>query len=366
MKVPFLDLSKQNAPFIEDFVADLRKILSSGRYVSGERVEIFETALAKKHDSNYAIACNSGTSALQIILQSQGIGPGDEVIVPAMTFIATAEAVIQCGATPVVADIDYTSRNLSVKATIEVLTEKSKAIIFVPLHGNMQGILETKKLALSEGMFFIADAAQAHGAVLDGNFLGNLADATSLSFYPGKNLGAIGEGGAILTNNPDIAESAKLIRSWGSKKKYEHSIRGGNYRMDEIQASFLMRKLEYLETFNLKRKTLSRIYLENLSDLPLALPAKDSSSVFHIFSVLSENRERLISHLSENQIETGIHYPHCIQDLPGWRHYFSNSSATPIAKDFSQKNISLPMSDHHEIEHIEYVCSKITDFFVNS
>ncbi len=362
MKVPFLDLARQNEPFLKDFLRDFQEIASSGMYVSGRFTRQLEENLAAFHHVRHVVSCNSGTSALVLILQGLGVGIGDEVIVPAMTFVATAEAVVQVGATPISVDIDPQTRNMSVEAAERAISKDTRAIIFVHLHGSMAGVKQIESLAISKNLFLIEDAAQAHGAQLDNLGVGEYGVAAALSFYPGKNLGALGEGGAVLTNSSELESSLRLARSWGSIKKYDHTYRGSNYRMDEIQAAFLLRKLKALSEFNITRLTLARIYKESLVDLGCNIPTDFLSSVFHIFSIQVKNREMLSSYLADQGIQTGIHYPSTIQKLPGWKNLIRTPYPTPNADTFAQSNLSLPLSDHHTPAEIYYVCKAVSDF----
>jgi dTDP-4-amino-4,6-dideoxygalactose transaminase len=362
MKVPFLDIARQNKPFLGDFISDFQEIATSGMYVSGKYTVKFEKEIAHFHGVSHAIACNSGTSALVLILQGLGIGIGDEVIVPAMTFIATAEAVIQVGANPVSVDIDPLTRNMSAEAAERAINEKTKAIIFVHLHGSMSGVKEIKDLADSRNLFLVEDGAQAHGAKLDDLAIGSYGVAAALSFYPGKNLGALGEGGAVLTNSAHLESALRLTRSWGSIEKYDHTYRGSNYRMDEIQAAFLSRKLASLSDFNTRRKELAIFYKESLSSSSHRVPVDFESNVFHIFSLQVKNRGLLAGYLGARDIQTGIHYPSTIQDLPGWKNLIKTPFPTPNALNFANTNLSLPLSDHHTLEEIAYVAMSINDF----
>jgi dTDP-4-amino-4,6-dideoxygalactose transaminase len=362
MKVPFLDLARQNEPFLSGYFEDFQEIATSGMYVSGKFTAKFERDLAIFHHVNHAVSCNSGTSALVLILQALGVGVGDEVIVPAMTFIATAEAVVQVGATPVAVDIDPQTRNMSVDAAERVINIRTKAIIFVHLHGSLAGVKQIKELADSRQLLLVEDAAQAHGGKIENRGIGNFGIAAALSFYPGKNLGALGEGGAVLTNSNELEVSLRLTRSWGSIHKYDHTYRGSNYRMDEMQAAFLLRKLKALEGFNISRLKFAKVYREAIDDRGLNYSPDFDSNVFHIFSVLVEERDALAEFLSNCGIQTGIHYPSPIQYLPGWKNLVKSPFPTPQADYFAKCNLSLPLSDHHTLGEIEYVCDALQGY----
>lgn len=362
MKVPFLDLARQNEPFLDDFTLDFKRIAISGKYVSGESVKKFESTLSKTLNGLEVVACNSGTSAIFIILQSLGIGPGDEVIVPAMTFVATAEAVIQAGAIPVIGDINPLTRNLDVAELSKLLTQRTKAVVFVHLHGNMSGIKEVSAFAKTNNLALIEDAAQALGATLDGRRIGEFGDAAALSFYPGKNLGALGEGGAVVTSSYEICHQSRLIRNWGSEEKYKHVRRGGNYRMDELQAALLTRKLQELPKYNQHRRLLASIYNKELDLEIVNLPIANDGSVYHIYSILLEKRDDLREFLGSSGVETGIHYPQSLDQISSWSNYLKGNLSPHNSQLFASRNLSLPISDHHTLEEIGYVVDRVNSY----
>jgi len=359
----FLKLREQNMSLKKELEVAFERVLRSGNYVSGVEVQSFEEAFANLQGVKHAIACNSGTSAIYLSLLALGIGRGDEVVVPGMTFVATIEAVVQAGATPVVADVDNRFLNLSVASIQEAISERTKAVIFVHLHGNASGIVGVADFCLSKGIHLIEDAAQAHLSGHSGLFVGNFGSLAAFSFYPGKNLGAIGEGGCVTTNDAELAERVRLSRNWGSRKKYVYEVRGGNYRMDELQAAFLSVKLGKLKTWTEIRIRLAGEYFSALSSSSISLPEIEfgASHVFHIFAVRTKSRDSLKESLQQNAIETGIHYPSAIAELEPWIPYFRVNGCQINSIDAANQLLSLPISEFHTKEEID----SISDLIIN-
>lgn len=355
-KIGFMDLKSQNGYVREELIQHFLEVLDSGNYVSGKFVSQFEDAFAKAHDAKFAIACNSGTSAIEIILKSLGLGPGDEVILPAMTFVATMEAVVATGATPVLVDVDDVTWNLSAASVRKGVTARTKAVIFVHLHGSSSGICEVAEVAKEYGVHLIEDAAQAHLAKCGGVFVGNFGVAAGFSFYPGKNLGALGEGGAIVTNSKSLDESARLIRNWGAKQKYNHLVRGGNFRMDEIQAGFLDIKLRNLLNWTLKRQELAKVYDSFFDSIGVQRP--NNAGIFHsyhIYAIRVSNRDEISQELNRNGINTGIHYPHSLASMDPWRKFFRVSEAPNVSTALSKTFLSLPLHESLSTDDLKYI-----------
>lgn len=363
-KIPFLNLSAQNREIRPSLMAAFEAVLDSGVYVSGPNVAHFEESFSTSIGTSHAVACNTGTSALILALQAAGVNPGDEVMVPGMTFIATIEAVVAVGGIPVLVDVDSNNWNLDVILAATKITTRTKAMIFVHLHGNPAGVMDARKFCNDNQLLLIEDAAQAHLASIDQKMVGSIGDVAAFSFYPGKNLGAIGEGGCLTTNDLNIYEKAKLIRNWGSKQKYVHEIRGTNLRMDEIQAAFLNIKLGELPRWTKHRHDLSLIYNELFDSLEVRRPFTSENAVhsFHIYAIVIENRDALRSYLTERSIETGIHYPDPIVRMEPWMEFFSSAEATPISEELSRGFLSLPLSDQHSSEDIKYVTGVVKEF----
>lgn len=366
MTVRFLKLNEQNMSLVNDLEVAFKRVLSSGSYVSGNEVKNFESEFAGMHNVKYAVACNSGTSALYLSLVALGISYGDEVIVPGMTFIATIEAVAMTGATPVVVDVDEYTLNLNVACVEEGLSSKTKAVVFVHLHGNSSGIIEMAEFCRSKGIPLLEDAAQAHFSGHTGVSVGNFGAAAAFSFYPGKNLGAIGEGGCVITNDIEIAERMRLIRNWGSKKKYVHEVRGGNYRMDELQAAFLSAKLKYIRNWTETRRNLAKDYFTALREVAQHLPTIEAGAdhVFHIFALRLDRRHDLKDFLQQHDIDTGIHYPDPISELKPWQSLMKIVGNQTNSRLASQQLLSLPISESHSKDEIKYVSELVLRFLL--
>jgi dTDP-4-amino-4,6-dideoxygalactose transaminase len=363
-KIKFIDLKSQNGYVREELTQHFLEVLDSGSYVSGKFVSQFENSFAKAHNAKFAIACNSGTSAIEIILKSLGLGPGDEVIIPAMTFVATMEAVVATGATPVLVDVDDVTWNLSADNVRRGVTALTKAVIFVHLHGSSSGISEVAEVAKEFGLDLIEDAAQAHLAKCGEISVGNFGVAAGFSFYPGKNLGALGEGGAIVTNSKDLDESARLIRNWGAKQKYNHLIRGGNFRMDEIQAGFLDIKLKNLHNWTLKRQELAKIYDHFFDSIGVQRP--NNTGIFHpyhIYAIRVSNRDQIAQELNRKGIDTGIHYPHTLDSMDPWRKFFRVNQETTVSTALSKSFLSLPIHESLSTDEVNYISQIFREFF---
>lgn len=361
MKIKFLDLAAQNLEIREELLKVVPEILDSGQYVSGKFVEKFESHFATATTSKFAAACNSGTSALYLALAACGIEPGDEVIVPNMTFIATIEAVVQIGAKPVVLEVDIDHWNLNSDLITASINSKTKAIIFVHLHGNPSGILEVRKIAKENNLFLIEDAAQAHLAQTPSGRVGSIGDVAAFSFYPGKNLGAIGEGGCVTTNSEEIFERVKLIRNWGSKSKYVYDVRGSNYRMDELQAAFLTIKLQKLPEWTKRRQEIATLYNSFFDKKGIQRPQvqKDYEHVYHLYSICIPNRDGFRDYLTKNDIESGIHYPQSINQISPWARFLSFSDSDGTSAFLAENFVSLPISDQLSLTEVEYILEKI-------
>ena len=361
-KISFMDLKSQNGYVREELLQHFIEVLDSGSYVSGKFVSQFESSFAAAHDAKFAVACNSGTSAIEIILKSLGLGPRDEVIIPAMTFVATMEAVVATGATPVLVDVDDLTWNLSAENVRRGVTSRTKAVIFVHLHGSSAGIRGVAEVAKEYGLHLIEDAAQAHLARYEGVSVGNFGIAAGFSFYPGKNLGALGEGGAIVTNSKDLENSARLIRNWGAKQKYTHLVRGSNFRMDEIQAGFLEIKLKYLHGWTLKRQELAQIYDSFFDSIDIQRP--NHTGIFHsyhIYAIKISNRDEIATKLNQRGIDTGIHYPHSLSTMEPWKKYFQVGQEPTVSTALSKGFLSLPVHESLSSEEIRYILETLRE-----
>jgi dTDP-4-amino-4,6-dideoxygalactose transaminase len=278
-----------------------------------------------------------------------------------MTFVATIEAVVQVGAKPVVVEVDFNNWNLNSSLVGKAITSKTKAIIFVHLHGNPSGILKVRQVATKYDLFLIEDAAQAHLAETPSGNAGSIGDAAAFSFYPGKNLGAIGEGGCVTTNSEEIFEKAKLIRNWGSKYKYKYDVRGSNYRMDELQAAFLNIKLQKLPEWTRRRQEIATLYNSFFDNKGIQRPQVQQGygHVYHIYSICIPNRDNFREYLAKNDIESGIHYPQAINEISPWEKFLSFTIGDGTSRFLAQNFLSLPISDQLSFKEVDYILEKI-------
>ncbi len=364
--IPYLDLKAQYRAIQPEIDAAVLRVLASTQYILGPEVEAFEQEFADYCQSAHGVAVNSGTSAVHLALLAAGIGPGDEVITIPYTFIATTAAVRYTGATPVYVDVDPVTYNMDPAQIAAKITPKTKAILPVHLYGQPADMDPILDAAREHGLIVIEDAAQAHGAEYKGRRVGSIGDLAAFSFYPGKNLGAYGEGGLVTTDNPDYAEQIRLLRNWGSKTRYHNEIKAFNYRMDGIQGAILRVKLRYLEQWTEARRKNAAIYAELLGDLkdagivvPYARP--DVRHVYHVHAILTPQRERLTKILTEREIQFGIHYPFPIHLLEAHRDLGYKEGDFPVSERISKQVISLPLFPEMTREQIETVCAAVRD-----
>lgn len=355
--IPFLDLTAQYRSIQPEVDAAIHSILDRSAFVQGAEVAAFESAFASYCGVSHCVAVNSGTSAPFLLMKAHGIGTGDEVIAPANTFFATIEAIIHTGATPILVDCDPETALIDVRLIEAVITPRTKAIIAVHLYGQPADTDALLGIAAQRKILVVEDAAQAHGALLRGRRAGSLADGASFSFYPGKNLGAYGEGGAVTTNHAHIARAIRLLREHGQAKKYVHEVIGYNERMDNIQGAVLGVKLPHLDTWNAKRVEHAALYYAHLPAWarPIAV-MPDRVSVHHLFVVRVPNRTAVQSALTEAGIGWGIHYPDPIHLLPALASYGWKLGQYPVSEELSKQIISLPMYAEMTDEQILRVC----------
>lgn len=359
--IKFLDLKAQYQTIRPEIERAVLGVLESSSYALGPEVAMFEEEFARYHDVRHAVAVNSGTSALHLALLAAGVGPGDEVITVAMTFIATAAAVSYVGAVPVFVDIERDSLTLDASQLEAKITPRTKAIIPVHLHGQSADMSAILEVAERHKLIVIEDAAQAHGAEYKGRRVGGFGDIAAFSFYPGKNLGAYGEGGIVTTNNAAHAEKTKLLRDWGQRRKYHHDMLAYNYRMDAIQGAVLRVKLGHIEHWTERRRTHARHYAERLSErgLRFSVELPERRHVYHIFSIFHPQRERLRQALQDRGVESGFHYPkpvhlqNCYKDL-GYR-----EGDLPVTEQVAREQLSLPMYAELSESDVDVVCDVI-------
>jgi dTDP-4-amino-4,6-dideoxygalactose transaminase/acetyltransferase-like isoleucine patch superfamily enzyme len=364
--VPFTDLSALTQQTEAAFRVKLDRIISSSQFIQGQCVREFETEFAALADLPIVVGCNSGTSALHLALRVLGIQPGDEVIVPGMSFIATAWPVVYQGATPVFCDIDPVTYTLDPVAVERRITPRTKAIIAVHLYGLPADLTPLQAIADAYNIPLIEDAAQAHLATYKGAAIGSIGRMSAFSFYPGKNLGAAGEAGALVCQNEADAAQARMLRDHGQRQRYLHEDVGYNYRMDEIQAAFLSSKLPYLAQWTLQRQKAAHRYQSLLADLPLicAHVPVDRSHVFHLYVIQTEQRESLLAFLKQQQITCGLHYPIPLHHQPCFAPYRSTDHpALPHTETLARTCLSLPLFPGITAEQQQQVANAIRAFW---
>jgi len=362
--VPFLDLKAAYAELKEELDVAYQRVMNSGWYVLGEEVEAFEEEFADYCNVKHCVGVSNGLNALRVILEAYGIGEGDEVIVPSNTFIATWLAVSQVGAVPVPIEPDMATYNIDPQLIPAAITDKTKAIIPVHLYGQPVDMDPIMQIATDRGLVVIEDAAQAHGARYKGKVTGSIGHAAAFSFYPGKNLGAMGDGGAVTTTDDVIAERIRILINYGSRQKYKHELKGFNARLDELQAAFLRVKLSRLDEWNSRRIAMAGLYLEELSevdDLTLPFVYGNTDPVWHLFTIRHHERNQLQTHLNTEEIATLIHYPfppHMTTAYASdqiWADY-------SIAEEISDTTLSLPIGPHMSSAQLQLVLDAIKSF----
>jgi dTDP-4-amino-4,6-dideoxygalactose transaminase len=365
MNVPFLDLI---APY-QELKADLdrayKRVMESGWFITGAEVEAFEHEFAEYSGVKHCIGVGNGLEALHLILRAYGIGEGDEVIVPANTYIATWLAVSYAGAVPNPVEPDLHTYNLDPNLLEAAITLRTKAIIPVHLYGQPADMDPILQIAKKNNLKVIEDAAQAHGARYKELLCGNLGQAAGFSFYPGKNLGAFGDAGAVVTNDDTLAEQVRMLRNYGSKVKYDHEIKGFNSRLDELQAAFLRAKLIHLEEWNKRRKKIADYYLDHLAGLPdLILPFVPdwAAPTWHIFVIQTSRRDGLQQFLKSKGVGTLIHYPIPPHLSKAYAELGLQKGVFSITEGIASSELSLPMGPHLSLDEAEYVVNAIRDY----
>jgi dTDP-4-amino-4,6-dideoxygalactose transaminase len=345
MTVPFVDLRRQYSSIKEEIDAAIARVLDETSFVLGREVEAFEAAFAEYTGARFCVGLNSGTAAIQLAVMACGLKAGDEVILPANTFFATAEGVSTAGATPVFVDADPVSYNIDVSKIEAAVTPRTRAIMPVHLYGQAAPLDEIFEMAERHNLLVIEDAAQAHGSLYKGRRVGALGRAGCFSFYPGKNLGAYGEGGAVVTNDAEVARMVRLLRDHGSERKYHHEIIGYNFRLEGIQGAVLGVKLRHLERWNELRREHAARYTELLRGAGLALPREMpyARHVYHLYVVQFEARAALQQSLAAAGVQTGIHYPVPIHLQPAYGFLGHGRGDFPEAERQADRVLSLPM-----------------------
>ena len=362
MKVPFIDLTRQYAALQAEMEPAVRAVLAGGQYILGPEVRAFEAEFASYCGAAYGIGVASGTDALRLALEAIGIGPGDEVIVPTFTFVATAEVVTKLGGTPVFADIEPDRFGLDPADVRRRLTTRTRAIMPVHLYGRCSDMAPLSEIADRAGLTIVEDAAQAVGAEYRGRRAGAIGRVACFSFFPTKNLGAYGDGGIVTTSDDAVAERLRMLRAHGSRQRYFHESTGWCSRLDELQAAALRIKLRHLEAWTERRRALAARYRSALAGLPLGLPgeADDERAVYHLFTVRSERRDELKKHLDAWGVGSAVHYPMPVHRQPLFRHV---GGSFPQSERASEEVLSLPLFPELTDGELEEVVAAVRAFF---
>lgn len=368
MQVPFVDLVSEHRPILAEIDAAISSIVAKADFVLGSEVERFEEEFAAFCESSYAVGVDSGLSAIKLLLEAMGVGPGDEVLLPTNSFVATAAAVSQVGATPVLVDIDPLTNNLDISAVEALINERTRAVIPVHLYGLPVDMSRLMQVANSHGLFVIEDAAQAHGARLNGRRTGSLGHAAAFSFYPTKNLGAFGDAGMAVTSDAEVAQRVKYLRNCGQTKKYVHEYTPYNHRLDSLQAAVLRVKLPHLDAANEARRMVADSYTRALKGLDVAMfkPIEGAEPVWHLFAIRTGSRDALAEHLRSHGVGTSIHYPIPIHLQPYYRHLGYERGAFPVAETYADTVLSLPMYPTLKEDAVDYVVQHIAEFQANA
>ncbi len=361
MKVPFVDLSQQYKEVKVELQKDFDRVFAAQNFILGNEVEQFEKEFAAYIGSKYCVGVGSGTDALILALKAMGVGENDEVILPTHTFVATALAVIETGGTPVFVDVDEATLQMDVDAVAAAINTKTKVILPVHLYGSMVPMDRLVQLAQKHDIQILEDACQAHGATYSGQKAGTFGSMAAFSFYPGKNLGAYGDAGAIVTNDPELYEQAKLLHNYGQRKKYHHEMLGKNSRLDELQAAFLRTKLLHLDSWNQQRKQIAQKYNASLGQYRLEVP-DEIESVYHLYVIQHPHRDELQAYLENHGVNTLIHYPIPLHMQQCFKYMNHAPEEYPIAEKYTARILSLPIYPGMTDEQVDYVIEQILTF----
>ena len=364
IKIPFVTFKPLEYELDKELRSAFERVYTHSWYIEGTEDSAFEKAFAEYCGVNYCVGVGNGLDALILSLKTLGIGVGDEVIVPSNTYIATALAVTYVGATPVFVEPDIHTFNIDPNRIREAITSKTKAIIPVHLYGQACDMDQIMTLAKKHMLYVVEDCAQAHGATYKGRKIGSFGDISGFSFYPGKNLGALGDAGAVVTNSKKMSVKVRALGNYGSDCKYHHIYQGSNSRLDEMQAAFLLAKLPILEKVNENRRATAQKYLDSITNPVIILPyvIPDAVPVWHIFGVRCERRDDLELYLKEKGIGTNKHYPIPIHLQKAYENLGYKKGDFPIAEEISATELSLPMYYGMADEEIQYVINTINEF----
>lgn len=366
--IPLIDLKKQYQSIKSEIDDAIKEVVESCQFILGERVEAFEADFAAYCQSRYALGMNSGTSALHLALLVAGVGPGDEVITVGYTFVASVAAICYTGAQPVLVDIDPLTCTIDPTKIEAAITPRTKVIMPVHLYGSCADMDPILDIARRHNLVVIEDAAQAHGAEYKGRRAGSMGALACFSFYPGKNLGAYGEGGAVVTSDEQYVEPLKQLRDQGQSEKYFHTMVGYNYRMESIQGAVLGVKLKHLDDWNARRRRHASVYYRELanSEIRLLEEQPDTISVRHVFPLFTEQRDELRSHLKEAGISTGLHYPIPVHLQPGFRHLGYDEGDLPETERACKEVLSLPMYPELTTQDVASIVDAVRQFSLKS
>ena len=369
-KIPLLSLTKQRERIGQELRQAVTKVMDSGIFILGPEVKAFETEFAAAFGARHAVGVSNGTDALRVALQALGVGPGDEVILPSFTFIATATAVSALGATPVFVDIDPKTMTMDPLQAAKAVTSRTKALLPVHLFGYPADMDALGALAKAKGLKIVEDCAQAHLSSYKGKTVGTIGDCGAFSFYPSKNMGAAGDAGAVTTQDPTIAEACRVLRNCGRETTgpaYRHVQIGQNCRLDDIQAAVLRIKLKFLPAWTKARQAVAKRYIDNLQGLPLRLPelGQDGTAhTFHLFVLRCEKRDELAKHLTERGIGNAVYYPIPIHKQPAYAALAPKTGPLPVTDDAVRTALALPMYPELENAEVDEVCQAVREFFV--
>lgn len=366
MEIPFFDLKRLHLPYQEELQEQLGDVIATGWYVRGPYVEKFETAFSQYLNVSHVVGVGNGLDALTLIfrayLEMGKLEVGDEIIVPANTYIASVLAISECGLVPILVEPELETYNIDVLKVKESINSKTKAVLTVNLYGLISDVEALQFICKERNLLLIEDNAQAVGASLEQKQAGTFGDAAGFSFYPTKNLGALGDGGAVVTNDTELATAVRAIANYGSEEKYKNIYKGVNSRLDEIQAAALLVKLKYLDEENDRRRSVAERYLEAIDNPKIALPEGEylENHVWHLFVVRTQNRESFMSYLKEQGIYTQIHYPTPIYQHPAYRDMAFLSK--PITEKVCAEVVSLPMASYLTVEEVEYIIDVVNGY----
>jgi len=364
LEVPFVDLVAQHASIAAEIDEAISRVMRDADFILGREVDLFEREFAAFCQTDYGVGVDSGTSALELALRAFGIGRGDEVITAANSFIATAFAISSAGARPVLVDVDPRTSTIDVERLEGAISPRTRAIMPVHLYGHPADMDPILEIARRRGLVVIEDACQAHGARYKGRRTGSLGHAAAFSFYPSKNLGACGDGGMVVSGDPEAAEAVRRLRNYGQRRKYHHDTLGFNHRLDTLQAAILRVKLRHLEVWNAARCQQAALYGERLAGCPVALPqeADWAQSAYHLYAIRAADRDTLAARLRDRGIATGIHYPVPIHLQQAYRDLGYRQGDFPVSEGLAGQILSLPLAAELTLEQIGHVAESIGEF----